>query len=182
MGFLVLSFGAIAVLAMLLVGVLSVWLAAKSQETRRRKWIASGVALLIVALIPTWDEIYGRLYFSYLCATDAGVHINKTVDLGPERANMQAFPDLGIRYERLALAKQYPYGSASIDDLPGPARISRTREFVVEAKTGDVLGEIIEYWYGGGWFDNLMSFGHAGGKSCTAGGHSFRKFLDQIFP
>lgn len=181
-GFLVLSIGPLAVLAILLAGVIAVWVAVSTQSTRSRKWVAASLSLVIVLLIPTWDVIAGRLYFRYLCATDAGMRIYKQVDLGPERRNIQAFPDIPLQYNRLPISKQYPYRPRSIPELPGPARIKLTQESIVDGKSGEVLGEIVEYHYGGGWFQNSTSLGPVSSTRCAPGGQSFKSLLDQIFP
>ena len=45
-------------------------------QTKKSRYIA----LAIVLLIPTWDIIIGYPIYKYLCMTQAGVHIYKTVD------------------------------------------------------------------------------------------------------
>jgi hypothetical protein len=179
-GLLVLSIGPLALLALLLVGILVVWIAVRTQATPPRKWAAAIAAGVTVTLIPTWDVIAGRLYFRYLCAADAGVRIYKSVELRPEDYAVQ-FPANPAVYRRLQISERYPYRLDSVEDLPGPAKIKMIRQSVIDAKTGDVLGDITEYSYGGGWFENAISFHGAGGGHCASDGNNFKMFLERIF-
>lgn len=65
----------------------SIWIAIK--VARRIKpgvtRIAGGVGIfLLLFALPFGDEIAGRIYLSYLCATEAGVKVHQTVELPAE--------------------------------------------------------------------------------------------------
>jgi hypothetical protein len=173
-GFLVLSAFPLALLVILVVGILAVGVAVRTQNTPRRKGIAAAVATTIVVLIPTWDIILGRAQFNYLCATNSGIRVHKRVQLGPEYRDIH-FPSVSVEYRRLPFAKEYPYRFASNPDVFGPAVIEMTRYVITEAKTGEVIGSSTDYVYRGGWFENIFGIG---GGICS---QSFNELLEQIF-
>ena len=66
---------------------------------------AKNIALAILILIPTWDIILGYPIYKYLCWTQAGVHIYKTVN------NVEGFyiGEESKRYEPYEPYKGYKY-------------------------------------------------------------------------
>ncbi|MCK7498074.1 MAG: hypothetical protein MZW92_50730 [Comamonadaceae bacterium] len=62
----------------------TIWVASKVSRRftpgRSRLVAGAGIALLVF-LLPFADEIAGRIYFNYLCATQAGVKVYQTVEL-----------------------------------------------------------------------------------------------------
>lgn len=65
------------ILGALVVYITAAWFIIKRLPSKKAKWIA----VVAFVLIPTWDEIAGRAYFKYLCATEAGVKVYQTVEL-----------------------------------------------------------------------------------------------------
>jgi hypothetical protein len=84
-------------------------------------------------------------------------------------------------YKKTALASLYPYNLESSEDVPGPARIRYLRETIRDQKTGETLGTITNYFYGGGWVQNTVSLQGPGGGSCELEENYFRRFLEQVF-
>lgn len=181
LGFLVLTAGMWVPLAFVVAGVLAVVFVLRHSAGRRKKWIAGAITALVVILIPTWDVIAGRIYFNQLCARDSGIRILKRVRLDREFAGLQ-FPGNPAVYQDLPIAKRYPYGLNSAEDLPGPAKIKFSREFIRDASTGELLGTLTMYFYGGGWFENAITLAPGGGGGyCGAEAGGFPVLLQRIF-
>src|SRR5436309_15436428 len=57
---------------------------AKAVEKKTGNKKARYITITIFVLIPTWDIVPGWLYFAYLCNTEGGQKIYKTVEVGPQ--------------------------------------------------------------------------------------------------
>ncbi len=64
----------------------------KQIEGRRKRWLMFLFLAFLFYLPLGWDVILGRAYFHYLCATQGGVHVYQTVELGPEYWNPDGSP------------------------------------------------------------------------------------------
>src|SRR5437879_3100532 len=65
----------------------------KSVEKRTGSKKMKYLAVAVLVLIPTGDIIPGWLYFAYLCQTQSGLKIYKTVALGPQYILRPGQPD-----------------------------------------------------------------------------------------
>ncbi|MGA8148236.1 MAG: hypothetical protein WB870_11770 [Gallionellaceae bacterium] len=118
-----------------------------------RRWL-KGLMVVIWILIPTGDEIVGRVYFNHLCSTEGGVKVYQSVELPAEY-----WDDKGVgkffkvngdldhsffrgRFEELSFTN--PYSSA--------LGIDETRQKVVDKSNQVVLGEVVSFMFWGGWF------------------------------
>jgi hypothetical protein len=145
------------------------------------KKVTMWVLCAIVAwAILFWDVIPGRAEFDRLCQTSSGIRVHKKVLLDPNEPRLE-FPDSFLQYEQLALAKRYPYRVEDTDDLPGPARIKRRRDTVIDSRTGEELGSLTIYYYGGGWLENALSTAGTGGGACGIGAGGTAALLNGIF-
>lgn len=155
-------------------------LARRARDVNGQRAVKAAVAVVFI-LIPTWDVILGRAYFYYLCATEGGVRVYKRVDLEPEYRDVQ-FPSASWIYEKLPLAQRYPYGYETAEDLPGPGEIGYIRDFVRDGRSGEALGTITHFSYGGGWLVNSTGLQGGGGEDCgQLSGDYFKVFLEDIF-
>lgn len=134
-----------------------IWIAVKVAKRFPRSGVKLTVGLGIFALVflvPFADEIAGRIYFNHLCATEAGVKVYQTVELPVEYWDEQGRPKflkrngdlnktvLGQRFGELAFTK--PYSSIfGIDE--------RHQQLVDNSVRQEVLGEVINFMYWGGW-------------------------------
>ena len=74
---------------------LAIWIAVKVSKRfiSGRTRFAAGVGIfLLVFAVPFADEIVGRVYLNYLCASQAGVKVYKTVELPGEYWNANGEP------------------------------------------------------------------------------------------
>src|SRR5690348_3250125 len=115
MGLAVLAAPLLAVVVVIVIAIVATVIAMRMQTTWRRRWLAGAIALSLVILIPTWDEIAGRIYFSYLCRTDAGIRVYKRVDPGPEFRDVE-IPYNPAIYQKMPIAVRFPYGLESVED------------------------------------------------------------------
>jgi hypothetical protein len=135
---------------------LSLWLAIKLAKRfkRRSAKIAGGVGIFLLGFAVLFgDEIVGRIYFSYLCSTEAGVKVYQTAELSTEYWDANGKPKffrpngdldkraLGDRYSETALTK--PYSSFF--------RINERHQQLLDNSTHEILGEVINFMYWGGW-------------------------------
>lgn len=116
-----------------------------------------GIFLLLFAL-PFGDEIAGRIYLNYLCSTEAGVKVYKTVELPAEywdergRAKfIKANGDLdktllGNRFEGHWISE--PYSTSLI-------KIDKRRWQFKDNNANELLGEDITYGWRGGWIESF---------------------------
>jgi hypothetical protein len=142
--------------------------------------VAGLLVEFIIALIPAWDVILGRIEFRRLCAEESGIRIHKQVVLDPEYRGTE-FPDNFYICDQLPMAKRYPHRLEENRNLPGPAVITRIHDLVRDGKTGELLGTLTILHYGGGWLENATTTAGAGGGTCGAqdGGHA--ELLKRIF-
>lgn len=152
----------------------------RTSATKRAKRMWAILVPIIMVLIPAGDVIAGRAVFSYLCETQAGTRIFRTVTLEPEflhpdgRLKWHMVPGqagiyLGERYRR------FP----STERVMSWPRVERWRAEIRDLATGDVLGEWTTFSYWGGWLYHLLP-GHHSGESCPPT-HQQPSFEDSVF-
>ena len=134
------------------------------------------VALVIFLLIPTADVMVGRVYFAYLCNTQSGQFIYKTVAVGeedlykPGEINKYqrgdgpggyAFAKGGeINQERLRERYDFPFGKTMpISSLFHIYKHTRT---ITDKASQETLGKSVSFLYGGGWVFNIYPLGEPG--------------------
>ena len=161
---------------------LAIWIAVKAakQFERRNAKIAVGLLVfLLVFFVPFGDEIAGRMYLNYLCATEAGLKVYQTVELPAEYWDEQGGPKFyderngnfnlaGYRVEY----KTGVYSSFFHVDNAGYKR--------VDGRSGQVLGEVTDFRYWGGWIKRNLS-PHNTAMHCDGGAERSNSLIKQIF-
>src|SRR5262245_50431795 len=87
------------ILAMLCIGGLAGfagWAASRRAKGTKIKWLARTSAALVVICVFLGDEIAGRLYFAYLCATKTKVNVLKRAQLQAQYWNTNDVPESRI--------------------------------------------------------------------------------------
>src|SRR4030067_1247030 len=133
---------ALMVLAALLVYLVVAWVTIKWLPTKKAKWIAVAVFILI----PTWDEILGRIYFKSLCETESGMRIYQTVELPAEYWNANGEPKFITRdelAEETMFGDRYDFPSEFQENYSQTFRIKRYAEVVINKQTKEVLGRYV---------------------------------------
>lgn len=142
------------------------WVIVKRLPNKKAKWIAT----VIFVLIPTWDEIAGRIYFRYLCETEGGPKIYKTVELSKEYFNQHGRPDLKFSKKQgafLEIADRY-VTSHSERTVSKTFHIERTVIAVKDVASGTELATNTYFLYFGGWLINNTG-AQVRGTSCPQG-------------
>ena len=118
-----------------------IWLAIKISKRFKpgAPRIAGGVGILLLFFaLPFGDEIVGRTYFNYLCATEAGVKVYKTVELPAEYWDERGRAKFYVNWDS-HLGKTYP-----LKYKPGTYslffHIDNAGYEFVDAQSGQVLG------------------------------------------
>jgi hypothetical protein len=147
-------------------------------------------ALLLAYAIPFGDHTVGYVYFSRLCATEAGTKIYRTVrDVGgfwwspissgamalqygyafveggsdPEKVRRYEVKDGAvIEYKNVRSISEYAVDPVA---LTGPEKTQffvRYRRVIAEKATGEKLAEHISFHYRGGWLIRALLAGYGG--------------------
>lgn len=183
MGLMVLSMPILAVLCIGGLAGYAGWVAARRVNGTRGKWIARVTAGLAVVLVFTWDEILGRSYFAYLCATQARVKVMERGDLPLEywgdngipkarivRTGSQFETQIGDRFfVRTNVQKNY---SATFS-------IDRDTLVMRDRVSGILLSELVVLRYWGGWLVRSVSLDRSA-VHCPAT-HEFDNFYRESF-
>lgn len=175
---------ALMLLTALLVYLGVAWLVIKRLPSKKAKWIA--VAAFI--LIPTSDEIAGRIYFKHLCETEGGGQTFKTVDLGkafflrPGEIDMDTAGHLhakGGELNILKVEKDFPVirNSSQISQI---FKINKYEVSITERATGNIIARHTNFHYLGGWVAR-HSVAHVTGIGCPLPDDSYRQFYAATF-
>lgn len=166
---------------------LGMWVARKAASRYERKRIKLGVRVavaLVFILIPTGDWIAGRIYFNYLCETEAGVKVYQTIELPPEYWDEDGTPKF--------------YKGANNNDIPSYAfkrlgmdinaewkerqrwfQVDQFGTMITSRKSGQRLSEVVGFRYWGGWVARKMT-PHNSSISC-GGGDAYDDLVRQQF-
>jgi hypothetical protein len=158
-----------------------IWLAVKIAKRFKPgvARIAGGVGIfLLLFALPFGDEIAGRVYFNYLCATEAGVKVYQTVELPAEYWDERGRAKFYVNFDSL-LGKTY-----SVKYKPGTYssffHIDNAGYAYSNTLTGQVLGEAIDFGYWGGWMRRNLS-PHNTATGCINYAEPSNRLIDRIF-
>lgn len=165
----------------LLLFPLSIWIAVKVSRRYapgQFRILAGIVIFLFVLLLPFADEITGRFYFNYLCATQAGVKVYQTVELPAEYWDERGVARFYREFDSL-LGKTYSskytpgtYSSLFHIDNAGLAYLHK--------QSGQVLGEAIDFGHWGGWIRRNLT-PHNSATGCLDYSIPSNRLIDLIF-
>ena len=180
LGFAVLTSPLWLILILLLVSIGIAVMVAKRFKRGGIK-IANGLLVfLLVFFIPFGDEIAGRFYLNYLCATQAGVKVYQTVELSAEYWDEQGRAKfIDEKAGGFLLGKEYPpeyrtgaYSTFFHIDNAGYKRLDKRSE--------QVLGEVTDFRYWGGWMRRNLSPSNTATR-CEGGIERSNNLIKQIF-
>ena len=183
MGFVVLSLPILALLLIVAIAVILARVASRRQSTPKKKWITGLITVLVVILVIAWDEIGGRLYFEYLCASRGGAKIYKRVKLPPEFWKADGTPvfiDNRGNKIRSKLDDKNEFTSESTENISTVFRLKRLVYRVQDRGTREVLGTYTIFFFFGGWLQSYTSLTVAG-NHCPDERGFYSQFLGEIF-
>lgn len=140
--------------------LLALWathrVARKPKHFARKLLLASLVGLVFIA-IPTWDIAFGRVRMSTLCSTEAGVRVHRAVALDKKYLSDDGSP----RTERVIGKAAYRIGqqyimSSTQDEVSSSPRITKSRTEIRDTRNDELLGEVVDFRYWGGWVVNQL--------------------------
>lgn len=154
---------AVILFAVAVVYLVIAWQVIKRLKSKKAKWIA----LIVFVLIPTWDEIIGRVYFQYLCSTEGGITVHKTVALPTEYWDGRGRPIFitangFVDKERLSMFATFTRRHQ--DEQNSLYRIRKTTDLISDGN-GQIAGEYSYFIHFGGWFINSIGI-HVSGSDC----------------
>jgi len=136
----------------------------------QHKWRRFLLLAFLFYLPVGWDVILGRAYFNYLCHKDGGIHIYQTVELGPEYWNKDGSPKFYTErgdFDEDFFDGRYEYIAVKRDQsFKRKVHVSRSLWQIIEANTGNVLGEKVSYIYGAGWVWTTWQPFNVSGQGC----------------
>jgi hypothetical protein len=153
LGFVVLTSPLWLFVLLLLLAILIAVATAKLYRSSSKTAVVIGVFILVLVL-PFADEITGRVYLNYLCATQAGVKVFRTVSLPPEYWDQTGKPKFFNRYghlERDFWAKELDESGAQVTRNSSLFAIDKDVTFVRQRSSQKVLAEVTTFRYWGGW-------------------------------
>lgn len=175
---------ALMIFTALLVYLGIAWLIIKRLPSKQAKWIA----VAVFVLIPTWDEILGRIYFKSLCETEGGGQTFQVVELGKEFFLKPGEIDMGTA-GRLP-AKGGELNVKKIEEnfsvtrkstqIPQIFKINKYEVSITDRTTGNVLARHTDFSYFGGWVAR-HSVAHVTAIGCPLPDDSYRQFYTATF-
>ncbi len=124
------------------------------------KALVAVIGIVVLLLIPTWDEIAGRIYLRHLCATQAGVKIYKTIELpakywdengDPIFVNSRGVLDMEMLGDRLEWRRQKTLHNDFF------IKIERDRWVLYDKRLQKELAEKISFTRYFGWINKFSS-------------------------
>ncbi len=180
LGFAVLS-GPLWLILILL--PVSIWIAirtAKRFKQRGAKFARVITIFFVVFFVPFADEIAGKVYFSYLCVTQARVKVYQTIELPAEYWDEQGRAKfIDERAGGFLLGNEYPpeYKTGLYSTFFHVTNAGYKR---VDKQSGQVLGEVTDFMYWGGWIRRNLSPSNTA-TSCEGGIERSNSLIKQMF-
>lgn len=141
----------------------------KKPETVSSKWLASIGTAICLLFVPMADNIVGEVYLKYLCATQGGIHVYQTVELGPEYFKGDGTP---IFYDRnkglheMSMRGKY-VGRSESEVVSKILNVRVVSKKIENIEDNTVLGESIYFVHFGGKLVNSTGL-HVSGTSCPS--------------
>ncbi len=133
----------------------------KKQPTRKRKWQIGLLTAFLLYLPLGWDVILGRAVFYGLCASQGGVHVYQTVELGPEYWNEDGSPRFVTkdgRFNSTVFNGKYKFEIIDKRYSENMMNTGQIIEKISDVSTGKPLGERVIIDYHGGWVAKYTGF------------------------
>ena len=151
---------------------LAMWVAKKAASkcgSKRSKWGARIAVALVFILIPTGDEIAGRIYFNHLCKTQAGVKVYKTIELPAEYWDKDGKPKFYDKRTGNLSLKLSQYAEIKSNRTTYSWGIEKRETILLDKQTHRKISEDSWFMHWGGWIKRNLSpnntADHCGGDS-----------------
>jgi len=141
----------------------------KKPEKVFTKWLASIGTAVFLLFAPVADSIVGEVYLKYLCATQGGIHVYETVELGAEYFKDDGVPvfyDRNKGLHEMSMGGRY-FGSSEAETISKALNVEMIIDRIVDAENNSTLGSIIYFAHFGGWLINSTGL-HVNGSMCPS--------------
>ncbi|WP_143012134.1 hypothetical protein [Desulfuromonas thiophila] len=149
------------------------------------KALVAVIGIVVLLLIPTWDEIGGRIYLRHLCATQAGVKIYKTIELPAKYWDESGEPMFFNQYGYLDhdfWVKELDESGGRIERYSSIFSIDKDTSPVKERLGQKVLAEVTTFRFWGGWIRRNFSPNNVADSCVFISKPEFsREFYGQLF-
>jgi hypothetical protein len=160
LGFVVLTGPLLPILVWLAASVLLAIFTVKPAGSIIRRTFIKLLAFLLIVLLPFTDEMVGRVYFDYLCETDAGFKVYEAVVL-PEKywdedGNLKIFNEEGY-LDREFWIDRIDESGGRLERYSSIFNIEKDISTVVYKNDHVLLGDITTFRFWGGWIRQMFS-------------------------
>jgi len=134
----------------------SIWVAVKfvKRFKQRGAKLAGGIGIVFMFFLVLFaDEIAGRIYFSHLCATEAGVKVYQTMELPAEYWDEQGRPKFFNQYGNLdhdLWVKVLDESGGHVERYSSIFSIDKDTSPVKQKTSHMMLAEVTTFRYWGG--------------------------------
>ena len=153
----------------------------KKQLICKRKWRMGLLTAFLLYLPFGWDVILGRAVFYTLCATQGGVHVYQTVELGPEYWNEDGSPKFilenGELNEKIFKGKYHLKRKTE----KHTEYISYYDTQLINTETNNIIADRVMIDYLGGWFVRYTGFFVTGSRCPTESYGLYPDLLHKVF-
>jgi len=160
LGFVVLS-GPLWLIFILL--PVSLWIAVKVAKRFKAggvRFVGGVIIFLLLFFLPFADEVAGRIYLNYLCATEAGIKVYRTVELPAEYLDKQGESKLFNKNGYLNhdfWVKELDESGGKVERYSSIFAIDKDTSPIKERISQNVLAEVTTFRYWGGWIRRNLS-------------------------
>lgn len=180
LGFAVLTGPLWLILLALILGLWAAFVVAKRFASGGAK-VATGIGILALAFLVLFgDELAGRAYLNYLCASEAGVKVYQTVELPAEywdKEGKAKFYD--EKNGNFYLSKEYP-SEWRIENHSSLLHVDKRVSALRDQTKKKTYAEEVSFMYWGGWIRRNLSPNNSA-VSCGNDLEQFRSFMRQAF-
>jgi hypothetical protein len=107
--------------------------------------------MVICGLIPVWDILPGQLYHRYLCKTQGGVKVLKTIEIPATYFLSNGQPDEKKIHEDFVDWEGEPDRAFS-----RLFHMTKNQDSLVDKHTRERLGTATDFWHYGGWLKVMV--------------------------
>ena len=179
LGFVTLTSPLWLIIIIVLLGAVFAIIFSKLFKTNGMKLNINVSIFILIILILFGDEIVGSIYFKYLCNTKAGIKVYHKVKLPTDYWDEQGRPKFysvkNGNFKLKGYSIEYKIGKYS------PVfHIENAGYRRIDKQSGQVLGEVINFMYWGGWVKRNLNFNNTG-SICEGNAERSNSLINKIF-
>ena len=131
-------------------------------------------SISIFTLIPTWDIIFGRIYFNHLCEKEGGIKVYKKLKLQND------YWDENGKIRKNIISRVINTETKVLDESNNIFHIRESKEIIIDKINNELLGTNTYFIYFGGWVINNSGLLPSGILCPPIEHSSFDKLLNNV--